>query len=354
LNECYETSLGNEEEITDLYNGILALDNGVSSSIDKANALASSLKLLTSEDESAVLMQLFTIYVDQQTGDESNTIDTSKVLSPECVDAFNKFSVSVDSAKAVLNGQNAECKNFDADVVDLTLCTSEPTTVLKSTSTSTQVYYNISGYLNNNGAKICNLTFYVHNLDQALEYSPEWLPFYDDRNPEGLQTGSSVEMWALVPKDAQEPTLPYLDIVNTFYVCDAPQTIPESGSDNTVPDSTTVNSPTTPTETKVNVETEANTNHISKSCFATVDCIREIASLAGDTCASYDKLLTSNCHTCNTAIVQNAKQECKDAGCSSQQCSLPLDLSSPASSLTASFCISVAAIASILVSIYIM
>jgi hypothetical protein len=354
LNQCYDSALGDEEAINDLYDSIKALDTGLTSTIDKAEQLSSTLQLITSEDQSELLLQLFTIYVDQQ--NEESNLSTSKVLSPECIDAFNKFTVSVDSAKAILNGEMVQCKNFNSDDVSLTLCTAEPTTILKTNPVDgqVQIHYNVSGYLNNNGPKLCNVTFYVHNLDEAIEYYPEWLPFYDDRNPEGFQTGSSVEMWALVPKDAQEPTLPYLDIVNTFYVCDAPQTIPESGSDNTVPDSTTVNSPTTPTETKVNVETEANTNHISTSCFATVDCIREIASLAGDTCASYDKLLTSNCHTCNTAIVQNAKQECKDAGCSSQQCSLPLDLSSPASSLTASFCISVAAIASILVSIYIM
>lgn len=366
LNQCYESALGNEEAITDLYNGIVALDNGLTTAVDKASKLSSTLKLLTTEDQSSLLFQLFTIYVDQKNEETSTTIDSSKVLTPECIDAFNKFSVSADNAKAILQGEMVNCKNFNSDVVDLTLCTTEPTTILRqdNTATGAQIYYNVTGYLNNNGPKLCNITFYVHNLDQAIEYSPEWLPFYDDAHPEGFPSSSSVDIWALVPADSVEPTLPYLDVVNTFYVCDTPQEMPApidekieedfSATENELVDpmegNTSLEAPITNTGDKA---TSNNQGVVSTSCFTTVECIREISSLVDDTCASYSTLLRSNCHTCSTATMKNAKQECKDAGCSAQQCALATDLSSPAASLTTTLNIFAVALVSIFVFIHV-
>lgn len=352
LNQCYDSALGDEEAINDLYDSIKALDTGLTSTIDKAEQLSSTLQLITSEDQSELLLQLFTIYVDQQ--NEESNLSTSKVLSPECIDAFNKFTVSVDSAKAILNGEMVQCKNFNSDDVSLTLCTAEPTTILKTNPVDgqVQIHYNVSGYLNNNGPKLCNVTFYVHNLDEAIEYYPEWLPFYDDASPEGLPTESSTAIWALVPADAQEPTLPYLDVVNTFYVCDVPQVIPGPVIDTEDEQEEPVD-PLMDDPTEVVGEAKVGQDSLTKtSCFATVDCVREISSIVQDTCESYSKLLRSSCHTCNSATMKTAKQECKDAGCSLEQCDLATDLSSPASSLSTSLFALGAAVASVLVSIF--
>jgi hypothetical protein len=261
---------------------------------------------------SSTLSKLLTIWLNEQanTGSVLSAAEQRayEVLTPPCDQAFTTLVSSVDEGRAVVSSLmagsgNYTCSNFKntttAGRIDVTLCSATS----NATISNGGVYYNISAYLTNYGDPLCNVTFFIVNLDQALNYTPRWLPFASRGYPQGIPTNENINIFARVPYEVDlSHTLPQVDVLDNFFVCPRTITIGQ-----------------TPAPTKSEQEKLDEVRGSQQACFLTDTCAKAVAPFAGDQCSAIQEILTSGCHTCAADVIADAQAQCRTQ-CPASKC----------------------------------
>jgi len=321
LKTCYSSIKGQESTIASAYKYVTS--NPSSTSVSQvASAFKSGLSYFSGLDPTAqaTLYQLLVVYLDKRAnGDSATTAGQQaayKAITPDCDTAFQELTNLVDegkSAAGLVDNNNTTCKNFaqqfSAGQVNVTLCQ-----LTTQWSNQGQWYYNVTAMFSNYGTQLCNLTFYIDQLDKAVTKSPSWLPFTNLAYPTGVPTGTNIVMTASIPYDINSNTktpAPTVEVLNNLYLC-PPEAAPVA-----TPKPTTGG---TPQATQNSAEQMYNEIlNSDKKCFLTDECIALVAPFQNDQCEALRQVFSSQCYECSTSVLASAQSDCLKA-CSADYC----------------------------------
>jgi len=277
-----------------------------------------------------------------------------------------------------------ECHQYYKGEIGMELCVETETEVVEGRNIAL-----ISGSLSNIGnANMCNITFDVLNLDEALDYSPTYLP----RVPDAFEPKEVVKFSARVPIDEESHVAPYADVWSSFYECseaemrsfrekkdlviaqtpieeeveeievekevskivtetpikDSPVEeskeeeeaeevvkITETITERPVKDSSVEGEKTVVEEenkgTTIQTPSGESANFdelITPETMCFMGCYEAVVERNGgsedniEVCPALEYILSEDCHTCETMIVEASKLKCIQLGCSELQCNI--------------------------------
>jgi len=296
-------SLGTSMVNTDTITGAASMGE----SIIKGWALATG-------QQADPMYQLFRIYLDQQSN-TGKALTTSQEkaysqLTPECNGAFEEIVETYNDSKGTVSSlmaggkKNVTCSNYknEETLVDMTLCVWPSEVWTKDAG----IMANVTATFTNYGVQLCDVSFYVINLKDALAQSPAWLPDANTAFPDGVPTGTEVVIEASVPWTNQiAQNAPIVDILKGWSACPNGKAKPEP-----------VVTPTPkPTE-------ESDVIGTASACFLTPKCQAAVAPYAEDACGAFSELLSSGCSTCEMPVLKSAQASCLQS-CAATYCGVP-------------------------------
>jgi hypothetical protein len=315
LSKCSASVQGNEAAIQQSFTslGMSAVNADTISGAASMGQSVIQAWATTSGQEADPMYQLFRIYLDQHdnTGKALTTTQQNAYsqLTPACNKAFDDmveaFNDSRGTVSSYLSGgnKNVTCSNYkNADsLVDMTLCV-WPSAVYTQEN---KMLANITATFTNAGVQLCDVSFYVINLDKALAKKPEWLPNANTAYPNGLPTDTVVTVEATVPWTQDiAANKPIVDILKGWSAC---------------PNGKATPAPTTKPTARATEKTDSGVMGTASACFLTAQCQQAVAPYSQDPCSAYSQLLTSGCSTCSPAVLKSAQASCLQS-CSAQYC----------------------------------
>ena len=310
LKSCYASIKGKENAISQAYSTVTA--NPSSSSVSQvASAFKTGLAYFSGLDATSqsTLYQLLVVYLDERAHGDAATTAAQKAaystITPECDKGFQELTNAVDAGKSAMglvDNNSTDCKNFAQQypegLVNVTLCKNAV-----QYSTEGQWYTNVTGMFSNHGDQICNVTFYIQNLDNAIAKSPSWLPWASLAYPKGIPTETDLMVTATIPTDvSSNDPLPSVEVLNNLYLCKPPAT-PAATAEPTA-DGTPA---TTQSAEQQMYDQILNSD---RKCFLTDECAAIVAPFQDDQCEALRQVFLSECSTCSTSVMASAQSEC--------------------------------------------
>ena len=229
LSACQASIEGDEAAIQQSFTA-LGASMVSSDSISGATAMGQSMIqawAATSGEATDPMYQLFRIYLDQH-GNAGKTLTTAQTkayaqLTPQCKSAFGDIVETYDDSNDTVSSLSAlsagaTCSNYkNADTaVDMTLCV-WPSAVWTKEE---KIMANVTATFTNYGVQLCDVSFYVINLEKALAKSPAWLPDANTDFPNGIPKGAEVAIEASVPWTQDiAANAPIVDLLKGWSAC---------------------------------------------------------------------------------------------------------------------------------------
>jgi hypothetical protein len=284
---------------------------------------------MSSNSDQAFMYKLYRIYLDKDAQGDRPLSATQKAayerLTPECnkafdgiAEAYNKGRTAVDGANA--GRKNATCTSFDNkdNTADLALCVFAPSVI---TADNGQKYANLSATFTNYGVQVCNVTFFVRNIEKASSRFPAWLPVADRGYPNGIPQYTEINLRATVEyvNDFADASKPVFDLFPGWFAC--PNGRPQQQDQAT----TTTPRPTEKPVAKPGTGGSSGAGVLGTQpmCFQTPKCTAAVDNVpTSGTCPQFKVLMSSGCHTCSADTLENSRQQCL-ALCSPSDCVVP-------------------------------
>lgn len=321
MGACYASIEGQNVEIQSAATGLgTAMVN--TDTISGAAALGASMISAYAGSEPAAdqeaMYQLFRIYLDQQanTGKALSTTQEKayEQLTPQCNSAFEDIVQTYQDSRGTVTSlmaggnTNVTCSNYQKaeDKVDMTLCV-WPSAVWGDKD---KIWANVTATFTNYGEQLCDISFYIINIDGAKALKPVWLPNANKAYPNGLPKGTEVAIEAMVPwtNDIAQDK-PIVDILKGWTVC---------------PNGKNAPLPTAKPTARATDESSSGVLGTAQDCFLNSKCQQAVAPYVNDACAAYNQLITSGCSTCSADILKGAQASCLQS-CAATYCGTTAD-----------------------------
>lgn len=232
------------------------------------------------------------------------------------------LAASVLLMSSLGNAQNAaeektKCYDYADGHIGLRLCMNQVDTRMAGI---TEVAV-VSGVLYNTGkTPVCEVKMDILDIDKAISKFPSSLPSL----PGSFDVGEKFAFSTTIPVDPEAHVIPYADVWSSFYPCESEKvegTIDGTQGNNGGGGG---NPPTSNDDGETGGATDfSQFLNEDTQCFLT--CYAEVVMNNGgdeniQACPALNYVFTHNCHTCDSFVVTQAKIDCVDLGCTTEQC----------------------------------
>lgn len=322
VKSCYNSVEGKGSQISSAYDSASSYFADPSSLGSGGSAAQMLFGAYMASSEGATMMwKLYQIYRNKESSaDTANAAQKAayEQLTPECSTAFEEIDAAYGKAQngaatflTSTDKANNTCYAYaqtadEGYQVRFSLCVAPVATVPLGKGLAHELKANFTNF----ATPLCNLTFYVKDLDTAVNATPSWLPDADTKYPNGFPTDFTQAFRVIEPVDTTvDSTTTLFDIRKGWFAC-------PNGRNTPAPTPARTSRPTTGTVSAADTILKG-----AASCFVTNKCKSAIAPFSGDDCSAYNALFTSTCHSCDADTVKSAKEACL-VGCSAQQCAV--------------------------------